>query len=58
MHLIFNFVHRQLEQENEHISHQFRSNITKQFQNVENNVAVYTQEFIGFCTSVKDNIGK
>ncbi|XP_024887827.1 kinesin-like protein Klp61F [Temnothorax curvispinosus] len=48
---------RQLEQENEHISHQFRSNISKQFQDVENNVAVYTREFIGFCTSMKNSIG-
>jgi len=47
-----------LEQENEHLSHQFRSNITKQFQDVENNVAVYTREFIEFCTSMKNDIGK
>ncbi|XP_025994445.1 kinesin-like protein Klp61F [Solenopsis invicta] len=47
---------RRLEQENEHISHQFRSNITKQFQDVENNVAAYTQKFIGFCTSMKNDI--
>ncbi|XP_011875428.1 PREDICTED: bipolar kinesin KRP-130 [Vollenhovia emeryi] len=47
---------RQLEQENEHISHQFRNNIAKQIQNVENNVADYTQEFIEFCTSTNNNI--
>ncbi|XP_011703386.1 PREDICTED: bipolar kinesin KRP-130-like [Wasmannia auropunctata] len=47
---------RQLEQENEHISHQFRSNVTKQFQDMKNNVTVYTREFIEFCTSMKSNI--
>ncbi|XP_012540169.1 kinesin-like protein Klp61F [Monomorium pharaonis] len=47
---------RRLEQENEHISHQFRSNITKQFQDVENNVAAYTRKFMGFCTSMKNGI--
>jgi len=51
-------VYRQLEQENEHISHQFRSNISKQFQDIENNVTVNTREFIDFCTSMNSNIGK
>ncbi|KYN01497.1 hypothetical protein ALC62_07679 [Cyphomyrmex costatus] len=47
---------RQLEKENEHISHQFRSNISKQFQNMENNITVNTQEFIDFCTSMNSDI--
>ncbi|XP_018317683.1 kinesin-like protein Klp61F [Mycetomoellerius zeteki] len=47
---------RQLEQENEHISHQFRSNISKQFQDMENNVTVNTRGFIDFCTSMNSNI--
>ncbi|KAL0132743.1 hypothetical protein PUN28_000465 [Cardiocondyla obscurior] len=47
---------RQLEQENEHICHQFQNDISKQFQNLENNVSVYTQGFVKFYTSVKNNI--
>ncbi|KYN09726.1 hypothetical protein ALC57_18247 [Trachymyrmex cornetzi] len=47
---------RQLEQENEHISHQFRSNISKQFQDMENDVTANTREFIDFCTSTNSNI--
>ncbi|XP_011640867.1 kinesin-like protein Klp61F [Pogonomyrmex barbatus] len=47
---------RQLEQENEHISHQFRSNIAKQFQDVENDITVHTQKFMGFCTLMKNNV--
>ncbi|XP_067210795.1 kinesin-like protein Klp61F [Linepithema humile] len=46
---------RQLEQENEHLSHQFRSNIAKQFQDVENNVATRTQECLQFYTSLKND---
>lgn len=48
----------QLEQENQHISDQFRRDIAKQFQDMENNVTVYTREFIELCTSMKNNIGK
>ncbi|XP_050448393.1 kinesin-like protein Klp61F [Cataglyphis hispanica] len=47
---------RQLEQENEHLSHQFRCNITKQFQDMENNVTVYSQNFLQFCTSMNNKI--
>ncbi|KAM0732655.1 Kinesin-like protein Klp61F [Formica fusca] len=47
---------RQLEQENEHLSHQFRCNVTKQFQDMENNVTVYSQNFLQFCTSMKNKI--
>ncbi|CAL1688462.1 unnamed protein product [Lasius platythorax] len=47
---------RQLEQENEHLGHQFRCNIAKQFQDMENNVTVYSQNFLQFATSMKDKI--
>ncbi|XP_011138995.1 kinesin-like protein Klp61F isoform X2 [Harpegnathos saltator] len=47
---------RQLEQENEHLGHQFRCNTAKQFQEVENNLSFYTQEFRQFCDSRKNEI--
>lgn len=52
------FIHRQLEKENEHLGHQFRCNIAKQFQEVENDVSLYTQELKQFCTYMKNDIGK
>ncbi|XP_032682727.1 kinesin-like protein Klp61F [Odontomachus brunneus] len=48
---------RQIEKENEHLSHQFRCNIAKQFQEVESNVSLYTQELQQFCTHMKNDIG-
>lgn len=48
---------RQLEQENEHLGHQFRCNIAKQFQEVENNVSFYTEELQQFCAYMKNDIG-
>ncbi|XP_072752468.1 kinesin-like protein Klp61F isoform X2 [Anoplolepis gracilipes] len=47
---------RQLEQENEHLGHQFRCNMAKQFQDMENNIALYSQNFLQFCTSMKSEI--
>ncbi|XP_072756938.1 kinesin-like protein Klp61F isoform X1 [Anoplolepis gracilipes] len=47
---------RQLEQENEHLGHQFRYNMAKQFQDMENNIALYSQNFLQFCTSMKSEI--
>ncbi|XP_014468318.1 PREDICTED: bipolar kinesin KRP-130-like isoform X2 [Dinoponera quadriceps] len=48
---------RQLEQENEHLSHQFRCSTAKQFQEIENNISLYAQELTQFCTSMKSDIG-
>ncbi|XP_072751582.1 kinesin-like protein Klp61F isoform X2 [Anoplolepis gracilipes] len=47
---------RQLEQENEHLGHQFQCNMAKQFQDMENNIALYSQNFLQFCTSMKSEI--
>ncbi|EZA46701.1 Bipolar kinesin, partial [Ooceraea biroi] len=47
---------RQLEQENEHLSHHFRSNVARQFQDMENSVKTHTQNFLQFCALLKNNI--
>ncbi|KAH0953690.1 hypothetical protein HN011_005552 [Eciton burchellii] len=47
---------KQLEQENKHLSHQFRCNIARQFEDMENNVKTYTQNFLQFCTLFKNDI--
>ncbi|XP_072752743.1 uncharacterized protein [Anoplolepis gracilipes] len=47
--------YRQLEQENKHLDYQFRCNMAKQFPDIENNIALYSQNFLQFCTSMKNS---
>lgn len=49
---------RQLEQENEHLSHQFRVNVAQQFQKMETNVTDYTQTQVQSFACIKNDIGK
>ncbi|KAG7202940.1 hypothetical protein KM043_010081 [Ampulex compressa] len=46
----------QVEQKNETLVDQFRSDITQRFLDIENNLQVYTEELKDFCTSMKARV--
>lgn len=51
-------MYRKVEEENENLSQQFQSNIKNRFQDIENDLSVYTHELVQFCMSLKTQIGK
>lgn len=51
-------MYRKVEEENEDLSQQFQNNIKNRFQDIENDLSVYTHELVQFCTSLKTEIGK
>ena len=49
---------RRVEEENENLGEQFRENIGKRFENLEQDLSFYAQELVQFHLSMKDQIGK
>lgn len=47
---------RQVEEENESLGQQFRQEMLQRFQQVDKDVGNYTQELVGFCSSLKDQM--
>ncbi|XP_035742854.1 kinesin-like protein Klp61F [Vespa mandarinia] len=45
-----------VEEENENLSQQFQNNIKNRFQDIENDLSVYTHELVQFCMSLKTQI--
>ncbi|XP_015172129.1 PREDICTED: bipolar kinesin KRP-130-like [Polistes dominula] len=45
-----------VEEENKNLSEQFQSNIKNRFQDIENDISVYSHELVQFCMSLKTQI--
>lgn len=46
-----------VEEENENLGQQFRKNIAKRFENIEQDLSLYAQELVQFHLSMKDQVG-
>ncbi|KAI4484885.1 hypothetical protein M0802_012994 [Mischocyttarus mexicanus] len=47
---------KKVEEENQNLSQQFQNNIKNRFQDIENDISVYSHELVQFCMSLKTQI--
>ncbi|KAK2581733.1 hypothetical protein KPH14_002216 [Odynerus spinipes] len=47
---------KKVEEENESLSQQFKTNIKHRFQDIENDLSIYTHELVQFCMALKTQI--
>ncbi|XP_043277605.1 kinesin-like protein Klp61F isoform X2 [Venturia canescens] len=50
------FRKKRVEEENENLGQQFRKNISDSFENIEQDLSIYTRDLVQFCLSMKDQL--